>query len=316
MDQRIGIDIGGTKTEIALFCLESQSTELQIQTRQRIPTDLRDGYDSFIATLAKDISRVCKSFGVNLKDVSLIGLGAPGSLNPETQTLTRSSVPALSGRKIGDDLVRMLAQPELPHRLENDANCFLRAEMLFGSGRDFAPKMKEGLAIGVTVGTGLGGGIWVRGGIFGGRRGFAGEFGHTVVKHMGRACFCGRFGCAERYVSGVGIEESYKERVGQERALRTSEIFALAEEGDPTALSVIAETKETFAHLLSNLINTLDPDVIILGGGVSNQRLFLTDLPALLSQRMFYGFSAPPLVTHRLGDSAGSIGAALVDSNT
>ncbi len=315
MDQRIGIDIGGTKTEIALFCLESHSTQLKIQTRQRFPTDLREGYESFISSLARDVHQICEKQQVNLSDVSLIGLGAPGSLNPETQTLTRSSIGALSGRMIGDDLVRALRMEQTPHRLENDANCFLRAEMLFGSGSDYAPKMKEGLALGVTIGTGLGGGIWVKGGIFGGRRGFAGEFGHTVVKHLGRACFCGRFGCAERYVSGVGIEESYKERVGQDRALRTADIFELAESGDPIAFSVIEETKETFAHLLSNLINTLDPDVIILGGGVSNQRLFLADLPALLSQRMFYGFQAPPLVTHRLGDSAGSIGAALVDSN-
>jgi fructokinase len=313
MDQRIGIDIGGTKTEIAFFRLVGTNAELQIQARERSPTSIKNGYEPWISALAQAISQIAEKQGVDLEKVSFLGLGAPGSLNSENQTLVRSSIPDLSGKQIGDDLVQVLGLPKLPHRLENDANCFLRAEMLYGSGQKFVKETKDGLALGVTVGTGLGGGIWVRGKIFGGHRGLAGELGHTVVRPQGKSCFCGRRGCAERYISGVGIREAYQEKVGPDQAKRASEIFALAEKGDPIATEVIHETKEIFALLLGNLINALDPDLIILGGGVSNQPLLLDGMQALLNKGMFYGYQAPPLLRHTLGDSAGSIGAALID---
>lgn len=290
LTNRIGIDLGGTKIEGVV--LDGRGAVL---ARKRMLTEAEKGPEHIvqrIASLARSLERDTRSQGAP------VGIGTPGSLSPSTGRLRNSNTVCLNGYALKEAIEDELQQAIT---LENDANCFALAETLMGAGRGFQ------CVFGVIIGTGCGGGIVMDGRIRTGPQGLAGEWGHMVIDPNGPPCYCGARGCVETFISGSGLQNRHRERTGQ--ALDAEAIFAGA---DAACEASRQDWLDHFGQAVANLMTVLDPDVVVLGGGLSNQDLPYAAGVEAIAKRLFGREMRTQVVRHQLGDSAGVIGAALL----
>ncbi len=300
---RLGIDLGGTKTE-AVVVQTDPSGLLRELVRERIATPKEDGYEAIVASTARIARAVAERAGVELSTLP-VGIGMPGGIVRRTGLVKNSNTTCLNGRPFREDLSRALGFPVV---FENDANCFALAEATHGAARAYV----GGVVFGVIIGTGVGGGVVIRGAIHGGPQGIAGEWGHHGVwagQPEARLCYCGSRGCVEAYASGPALEAEYLRRTGVHRSL--SEIALLAGR-DADADAVLTDLHETFGRGLANVIDVVDPDAIVIGGGVSNLPSLYTIGRERVAAYVFNDELSTPLLKNELGDSAGVLGAALL----
>ncbi len=324
----IGLDIGGTKTECCLFELSNNTapntffvphqkfSSIGILSRERIPTDDSMGYETFVESVSCLIKRIVSTKNIPVDRLLGIGIGMPGTISPKTGVMLNGNTKMFINRHFGDDLNRFL-KTHLPIRVYNDANCFAVAEAFSGAGHQLAKELGVSeldlSAVGVILGTGVGGGIVINGQCITGSRGAAGEIGHTMLVHQGIKCYCGRQGCAESYLSGGAIERLYLEQT--KKTLKSVAIFELANNGDLEANKVIETYQNLLAEFFANLTNLLDLDYIVCGGGVSNQDRIYQGLEDKVNQYRFIDIDRVRVLKHQISDSAGVMGAAMMVLN-
>lgn len=290
---RIGIDLGGTKIEGAVLDAAGQVIE-----RRRIATEAEGGPAHIVARIANLYAGL-----VYAADDAphTVGIGTPGALSARTGLLKNSNTVCLNGQPLKAMLEAALLRPV---RIENDANCFALAEALRGAGRGY------GCVFGVIMGTGCGGGIVLDGVVRTGPQALTGEWGHMVIDPAGPLCYCGAHGCVETFISGGGLEKAFHARYGA--TLSATEIYQASLTGDTRCAASMEEFYARFGRALANLIAVLDPDIIVLGGGLSNIDGLYTEGVAQVRKLVFSDELTTPIVHNQLGDSAGVIGAALV----
>jgi fructokinase len=316
-DLLLGIDVGGTKTELCLVQLDPGADPLHhcLIGSLRMATDAPSGLESYLLRLSASFGRLLSESRVEKSRIRALGIGLPGAFNPVSAEISRGSIPFLTGIPL-EPLFRDALRFEGVIALENDANCFTLAEARLGAGADWAQKSDippgELCLLGITLGTGVGGGILTHGRLIKGRRGGAGEIGHSTLHPEGRPCYCGKRGCAEQDLSGGGFEASFHARTSSRERLSSREIFKRIEEGNPFAIATFESYREDLITFLSNLSNILDPHVIVLGGGMSAQDRLYPGLEERLSEACFLTENPPSILKHRIGDSAGVIGAAVL----
>ena len=318
----LGADVGGTKTEVCLLELanEKASTpedfaQYKILARDRMATEKEKGLESFSSRLTGLIEKALAKHKIRIDQVNSIGLGLPGSIDPVTQIMAQGSVTFLKGFAL-DKYFSEKLQYSGPIHTDNDANCFALAETYFGAGNAWAKAhalpLEQLCMVGITLGTGVGGGLVVNGKLIRGRRGGAGEIGHVTLIESGRPCYCGKFGCSEQYLSGPAFEASYAMRASALHRLPGPEIFKLADQNDPLAIATIEYYRDHLVNFLSNISNFLDPHIIVLGGGMSTQKRIYPGISERLSRGCFLTENPPDVLPHQCGDSAGVLGAALL----
>lgn len=291
---RIGVDLGGTKTEA--LALGAGGEEL-LRLRRPTPRD----YDGTLAAIAGLVAEVEAALGRR----GTVGVGMPGTISPATGLVKNANSTWLLGRPLGEDLARLLGREV---RLANDANCFALSEARDGAAAGAA------IVFGVIVGTGTGGGVVVNGQVLRGRNAVAGEWGHTPLpwpsgdELPGPACWCGKRGCIETFLSGPGLSRDHRAATGEERS--AGEIAAAAEAGDPAATETLARYADRMARALATVVDLLDPDVVVLGGGLSNVARLYEEVPRLWGRWVFSDRVETRLVPPRWGDSSGVRGAA------
>jgi fructokinase len=293
---RIGVDVGGTKIEA--IALDSKGVELE---RIRVPTPKGDYAATItaVATLVRDLEKATGQTGT-------VGVGIPGTIVASTGLVKNANSTWLNGQPLQHDLSLALNREV---RCANDANCFAISEATDGAARGFE------VVFGVIFGTGCGGGVSINGRVHAGPNGLGGEWGHTPLpwataeESPGMLCYCGRHGCLETWISGTGFEWDFA-RVTS-RNLRGVEIVAAAEAGDKEANKALDRLVERMARGLSTVVNVLDPDAIVIGGGLSNlSRLYEGDLSSRLRDYGFGGGVETPILRNIHGDSSGVRGAA------
>ena len=292
---RIGVDLGGTKIEAAL--LDEAGT---VRFRRRIEAPQQD-YAATVAAVAGLVKRACSEAG---GDAS-VGIGIPGTISPATGLVKNANSTWLNGQPLDRDLGLALGRPV---RIANDANCFALSEAVDGAAAG------AHAVFGVILGTGVGGGLVIGGRVLTGANAIAGEWGHnplpwpTPVELPGPACWCGRRGCIETWSSGPALARTHMESTGQ--YLTASEIAERAAAGNAEAGESMAQYEERLARALAHTINIFDPDIIVLGGGLSNITRFYENLPRLWEQWVFSDQVATRIVPPLHGDSSGVRGAA------
>ncbi|NTU96696.1 MAG: ROK family protein [Chlorobiaceae bacterium] len=294
-----GIDLGGTKIEAVV--IDSMMKPL---ARRRIETGADGGYDQILLRIRKLLSMVSSETG--LAAPRLIGIGSPGRYDERSGAMKNSNTVSLNGRDLKRDLERLLGMEVL---LENDANCFALAESLLGAGFTFMQDSSK-TAFGVILGTGVGAGIVSDGRVRRGAHGIAGEWGHNELIPGGELCYCGRRGCVETVISGPALERYYASLAGLSRPLRE---IAVSTASDPAADETIGRLLSFFGKALASVINILDPDICILGGGAGTiEQLYSPDARRAIEKHLFNSELHIPLLRPLLGDSAGVFGAALL----
>ncbi len=295
-----GIDLGGTKIEGIVL---EKSEPLRILARHRIPTEAQMGYDHIIDQVEDLLGELSRLTGLKPRR---LGIGHPGTLDPQTGLVKNANTTALIGKPFDRDLQRRLG---IPVRLSNDANCFAVAEARLGAVPEVLPQAE--VVFGVILGTGVGGGIVVRGKVLHGRQGIAGEWGHNFLDEAGGPCYCGKVGCVETLLSGPALERFYRQKSGQHRHL--PDIAARSSNHmDTVATETIERLIHYFGKAIAVVINILDPDVIVLGGGVGNIERLYTDGVQEASKHLFNPRIDTLFIKPKLGDSAGVFGAALL----
>ena len=291
---QIGIDLGGTKIEG--IALDRAGEEL---ARQRVPTP--QAYDLTIAAIVSLVAHLEAATGQR----GTVGVGIPGAVMPDTGLVKNANSVWLIGQPLGTDLAAQLGRDV---RLDNDANCFALSEASDGAAAGAE------VVFGVIMGTGVGGGIVVRGRGLTGRNLIAGEWGHNPLpwpqpeELPGPLCYCGKTGCIERWISGPAVAADHRRVTGQ--VMAAPDIFAAAESGHLDALATRARLIDRTARSLATVINLLDPDRIVLGGGLSNVPRLAEDVAAQLPAWVFSNRVDTVLVRDRHGDSSGVRGAA------
>lgn len=295
-----GIDLGGTKMEGAI--LES-AEHPNVLHRMRIPTEAHLGYDHIVNQVVKLVDMLKEASGHTPKS---IGIGHPGTLDPNTGFIKNANTTALIGKPFNIDLEARLG---IPVKLANDANCFAVAEALIGAGIDLKPKPE--VVFGVIMGTGVGGGLVVRGKVLNGKQGIAGEWGHNFLDESGGQCYCGKVGCVETVISGPALERYYASISGEKLPLR--EIVGRAEAGtDQNAIKTMDRLVHFFGKAIAVVINIVDPELIVIGGGVGNIDRLYSDGVVEAQKHLFNTRIDTVFMKPNLGDSAGVFGAALL----
>lgn len=295
-----GIDLGGTKIEGVIL---KSANEPEVLFRDRVPTEADQGYDHILSQIKKLIDIMCDAVG---DKPAAVGFGTPGVHDPKLGTMKNCNTVVLNGKPLKQDLVKVLG---LPVELTNDANCFALAEAQLGVVKEKFPDAK--VVFGVIMGTGVGGGLVVDGKAISGLHGIAGEWGHNFLHESGGPCYCGKAGCVETVISGPSLERFYFQETGNKMKLK--EIVALAESGsDPVAIQTMERLCEYFGLSLSVLINIVDPDVIVIGGGVGNIDAIYSRGIDSVKKYIFNNRLETPIVKPSLGDSAGVFGAAFL----
>lgn len=294
---RIGIDLGGTKIEG--IALDDAGNEL---IRKRIPSPQGDYQNTLqaLVELVHEIENVTQKTGT-------VGIGIPGVISPQTNLVKNANSTWLIGEALQADLEFLLKRKV---RIENDANCFVVSEATDGAAKG------ADVVFGVIIGTGTGGGVYVRGQSIIGANAIAGEWGHnslpwpTPDEIPGRQCYCGLHGCIETWLSGTGFANDHQAVNHLDKALSAKEIVALAEQDDNSALDSLRRYEKRLAKSLASIINVIDPDVIVLGGGMSNVGSLYTHIPRLWDEYVFSDHVTTQLVAPQHGDSSGVRGAA------
>jgi fructokinase len=292
----MGIDLGGTKTEVLV--LDAGCRALY---RERFATPASH-YAGILAAIVAEFEHAQARFG----DELTLGIGVPGSLSPRTGLMRNANTRCLNGRPLLRDLEDRL-QREV--RLANDANCFVLSEALGGAGRGYRT------VFGVIIGTGTGGGLVVDGKLLDGPHSISGEWGHNPLPWWRPEdglvdCFCGKRGCIETFLSGPGLARNYRQRHGA--SLDSSQIVAGAGEGDESCIEMMALYHDQLARALAHVINIVDPDAVVFGGGMSNIESIYPALAAGLGDYVFSDFVETPLLKAARGDSSGVYGAAML----
>jgi fructokinase len=290
-----GIDLGGTKIEGAILKSASDPTTI---LRTRVATEASHGYEHIIGQIGKLVEKMKSESGLIPES---IGFGTPGILDPDTHELKNSNTTVLNFKPLQKDIQAKL---NIPVILANDANCFALAETRWGAARE---KATSGVVFGIIMGTGVGGGILFDGKIWNGHHGIAGEWGHNYLDESGGVCYCGKTGCVERLLSGPSLQRYYESLTGVKKALK--EIVA-SRYTDPAAGKTMERLAHFFGKAVSSITNMLDPDIIIVGGGVGNIDSIYTEGVESLKKFIFNNRLTVPVVKPLLGDSAGVFGAA------
>jgi fructokinase len=288
---KIGIDLGGTKTEGILL-----DENYNIIERKRIKTS-QNGYESIV----KLITFLINDLKEKTSEKTSIGLCTPGVTDPNSGLIKNSNTQCLIGMPLKKDLENILDQEIL---MENDANCFTLAESLLGSAKGY------GMVFGVIMGTGVGGGIVINETIHKGRSNIAGEWGHHILHHNGNKCYCGKQGCVETYISGPALERRWLEISSTKKSLQSIIQNPSSAEYEQWK----SEFLENFGMALANVIDILDPDAIVLGGGVSNVSFLYDEGKKVVYEKVFSDLVDTPILENKLGDSAGVFGACLLNS--
>ena len=287
---KIGIDLGGTKTEGVLV-----DEQFQVIERKRVPTNQNNGYES-ILNIIKDLISDLKEKN---NEKTSIGVCTPGALSKESGLIKNSNTQCLIGKDLKNDLEKILEQ-EIS--IENDANCFALAEARLGAAKN------HDTVFGVIMGTGVGGGLVIDGKIHTGRTNIAGEWGHHCIKPNGNECYCGRKGCVETYISGPALEKKWNQLTNQNTSV--PDIIKNSQENAYKTWK--NEFLENFGLSLANVIDILDPDAIVLGGGLSNISFLYDEGKNLVYENVFSDTVDTPILKNQLGDSAGVFGACLI----
>lgn len=292
---RIGIDLGGTKIEG--IALSAQGEQLW---RERIATPKGD-YQATINAITDLVARIESDLG----ESGSVGIGTPGAISPHTRLMKNCNSTVLNGQAFKEDLSAALKRPVA---MANDADCFTLSEAIDGAASG------AGTVFGVILGTGVGGGVVISRQLLAGPNAIAGEWGHNPLPvqfgsgHIPRHCYCGRKDCIETWLSGPGIEHSYFSRTGQQvSAVHLSE---KVDAGDAVATDILSEYVDSLARALATVINVLDPEVVVLGGGMSNVASLYDTVPARWGDYVFSDVVSTRLVQATHGDSSGVRGAA------
>ncbi len=288
---RIGIDLGGTKTEGIV--MDAAGNILQ---RLRRPTPQSQGYDAIL----NNVRSLVADLEQRVQGLCHVGIGTPGAISAGTGLMKNSNTVCLNGRSVLSDLEKLLARPL---RLANDANCFALSEALDGAGR------AQPVVFGVILGTGVGGGIVVNGRVLQGLQHIAGEWGHNVLEPLGPPCYCGRHGCVETLLSGPGLIRDYTHH-GGDGGVEVPDIIARATSGDATAEAALQRYFVRFGRALATVINILDPHAVVLGGGLSNIQRLYTEGVDNIRHHVFNDELRTPILRNQHGDSSGVRGAA------
>ncbi len=294
----LGLDLGGTKIEAIVIESKENSKEV---IRHRVDTEEEKGYLQVLNNIKLLVEYIENK--INHK-FDKLGIGTPGTIDPETGLLKNSNSQCLNGKPIQKDLSETLDKIIL---IQNDANCFALAETLLGSVKDQYPNAKN--VFGIIMGTGVGGGVIINGKTVYGSQGIGGEWGHTIVTDSGDKCYCGKRGCVETVISGRALQNYYSNISG--RKLKFEEIYAL-KDSDKYAKETFDRLIIHFGKGLSNVVNILDPEVIVLGGGLSNIKELYSEGYKELKKYVFNPTFNTPIIRPKLGDSAGVYGAALL----
>lgn len=292
---RMGIDLGGTKIEVIV--LDDAGS---VCFRERVPTPQGD-YAGTLAAIGGLVARAERAAG----QACTVGIGTPGAISPASGLMKNSNSTVLNGKPLKQDLEQLLGRKI---RMANDANCFALSEAVDGAAAGAE------VVFGVIVGTGCGAGVVVRGHALTGPNAIAGEWGHnplpwpTDEERPGPACYCGKHGCIETWLSGTGLANVFAAEAGER--LQAPEIVARAEAGDAVCEAALQRYEDRMARSLAHVINILDPDVIVLGGGMSNVRRLYDNVPKLWGQYVFSDRVDTRLVAPLHGDSSGVRGAA------
>ncbi len=295
-----GIDLGGTKVEGIIMRALGKPEVIE---RIRIPTERENGYEHVLGRIKHLLEMLSEKSGLKPEK---IGIGTPGTLDPITELLKNSNTTILNDKPFKKDLEGLI---DIPVKIANDANCFALAEATFGAVRvlDFKPQV----VFGVILGTGVGGGLVVDGKVINGRQGIGGEWGHNFLDESGGQCYCGKTGCVETIISGTALEKFYSMRSGS--ALPLQEIVERYEAGnDLEARATMGRLVKYFGKAISVVIDIVDPDVVILGGGVGNISQLYTEGVDWAGKFVFNNRLDTMFIRPSLGDSAGVFGAALL----
>jgi fructokinase len=294
---RIGIDLGGTKIEgIAL----DELGHALVRRRVASPRGSYDRTLNAVVDLVADIERDTGARGT-------VGVGIPGTISPASGLVKNANSTWLNGRPLRDDLPRLLNRPV---RFANDANCFTLSEAVDGAAAG------AHTVFGVIIGTGTGGGIVLNGRVLRGANAVGGEWGHNPMpaprngEWPGPACYCGRSGCIETFLSGPALARDYAAAHGGEPGVSAAEVASRAAGGEPLAVACLAQYEERLARALGSIINVVDPDVIVVGGGLSNIERLYDSVPKLWAAYVFSDVVTTRLVRAMHGDSSGVRGAA------
>ncbi|MCF7803761.1 MAG: ROK family protein [Candidatus Marinimicrobia bacterium] len=295
-----GIDLGGTKIEGVVI---KSADNPQALSRMRIPTEAENGYSHILNRIALLVEKMSTEIG---ERASHIGIGTPGIVDPGTGTVKNSNTGCLIGKPLPRDLRQRL---DIPLTFENDANCFVLAETRFGCIKNQVPDAS--VIFGVIMGTGVGGGLIVNDTVVRGKHAIGGEWGHNFLDESGGECYCGKVGCVETVISGSALEKYHSDRTGEEKSLR--EIAKEARDGsDVMAKDTIERLTHYFGKAIAGVINIVDPDAIVLGGGVGNIPELYTDGIRETKKHVFNHSLDTPFLRPELGDSAGVFGAAIL----
>jgi fructokinase len=299
---RVGIDLGGTKIEG--LALADDGREL---ARRRVVAPRGDYDDTIhaVVDLVRQLERSAEAATAAKADRATVGVGIPGAISPATGLIKNANSTWLNGRPFESDLARAL---ERPVRLANDANCFALSEATDGAAAGAA------VVFGVIIGTGTGGGLVVNGRVVGGANAIAGEWGHNPLpapgddERPGPPCYCGRSGCIETFLSGPGMARDYAAHGGDDAP--AIDIASRADAGEARAVACLERYERRFARAIASVINVVDPDVVVLGGGLSNLRRLYDRVPTLWAEHVFSDRVNTKLLPARHGDASGVRGAA------
>ena len=296
MTLKLGIDLGGTKTEVLVLDPAGQTLY-----RQRVVTPAHS-YDAILDLIAAQVAATEADLGQRAS----IGIGIPGALSPATGLLRNSNTVCMNGRPFRQDLERRL---EREVRIENDANCFALSEALAGAARAYP------VVFGVIIGTGTGGGLVVDGKLINGPHAISGEWGHNPLPWRrdidgNPSCYCGKHACIETFLSGPGLSLNFEQRFGEART--SHDIITGAAAGDERCCDMLELYYDQMARSLAQVINIVDPHAIVLGGGMSNIESIYDEVPKRLPDYVFSDFVATPILRAEHGDASGVYGAALL----
>ena len=302
----LGLDIGGTKIEGAVAILDKATHSISVIAKKRIACIQE--INQFTDSLIELIENLLLESALTLSDLSAIGLGLPGSLDPKTKIMLNGNTRFLVGVDLISDLHKKLNSP-VPIIAQNDGNLFTLAEAWGGAGKHYSMTKKvpynEQVVVGITLGTGVGGGFVANGKILNGANGSALEVGHIVLESGGNRCYCGQQGCAETYLSGTAINKKMGE----------IDFFEKAIEGEPEVLQAMIDYRLSLVQFMSIINNLFNPHYFVFGGGLSRQSVLFEDLKTDLQENIFLSKEyCPEIYINHLGDSAGVFGAMIYAS--
>lgn len=302
----LGLDVGGTKIEGAIADLNVDEHSINVIARKRIPTIHH--ISDFINSISLLVSDLLLESALTTNDLKAVSIGLPGTLDPKTSIMIKGNTQFLMGHDILS-LLREKLNTSIPIVAQNDANLFTLAESWGGAGKHFAASkgipFKEQTVIGITLGTGVGGGFVNEGKILKGMHGSALEVGHITLEANGKNCYCGQRGCAETYLSGTAIN----------KIMNSHEFFDKADQGSPEVLQTLIDYRLNLVQLMSILNNLFNPHYFVFGGGLSSQKVLFEDLKTDLAENIFLSKEyCPEIYINHLGESSGLFGAMIYAS--